>query len=384
MSAALLLFWGSVALLFYIYAGYPIFVAARARLFPRPVRRGVFRGRYTVLISCHNEAVHISAKLKSLLAQTAVDRMDEILVGVDGATDETAALARAVGDPRIIVHVFPERRGKPAVLNDLIPHVRSEAVVMTDARQRVDPSAIERLLECLHDPEVGVVSGELEFEAPAAATTTARGMGVYWRYEKFIRNCEGQSASVPGATGALYAIRRELLRPIPPKTLLDDVAYPMQAVMAGSRCVFEAGARVYDKPSADSAQESTRKRRTIAGVFQLMRLYPEWLNPRRNPIWLNYFSHKVLRLASPWLLMIAFAANIKLARGYSYDALLAGQITFYIIALAGHFLAPRGWCGHLLSAPAFFVALNLTIISASWDAIQGRYKVAWKRAVETV
>ena len=76
-------------------------------------------------------------------------------------------------------------------------------------------------------------------------------------------------ASVPGATGAFYAIRKELFQPISTQTLLDDVQIPMQAVINKKRCIFEPGAVIYDKPSQSTKQESIRKRRTIAGAAQL-------------------------------------------------------------------------------------------------------------------
>lgn len=381
MSAAAVAFWSSVLLLGYIYIGYPLLIAARARLFPKPVRRGPFNGRYCVLLACYNEAANIRAKLESLLAQHAVAQLDHIHVGIDGATDGTAAAARALGDPRIVVHEFSIRRGKPAVINDLLAHAQSEILVLTDARQRVDSMAVERLLACFHDPDVGVVSGELVFEGEGE-TATGQGMGMYWKYEKWIRNNEGVAGSVPGATGALYAIRRKLLKPIPSDTLLDDVAYPMQAVMAGRRCVFEGGALVFDRPSRDPIQESVRKRRTIAGVFQLMRMFPDWLNPLRNPIWGVYVSHKVLRLASPWLLAAALAANLALADRPFYAGILAGQAIFYLAGLVGWVGHPGGALGRCVAGPMLFLTLNITTLAATWDAFRGRFQVAWRRSSE--
>lgn len=379
MSAALVVFWSAVLLLAYIYVGYPLMVAARARMFPKPIRRGAFHGRYSVLLACYNEEANIRRKLESLLAQTVVAQLDKIHVGIDGATDRTAEEARALGDPRIVVHEYLSRRGKPSVINDLLLFAQSEIVVMTDARQRVDSTAVDRLLACFHDPDVGVVSGELVFEGEGHSAT-GQGMGLYWAYEKWIRNNEGLTGSVPGATGALYAIRRSLLKPIPPDTLLDDVAYPMQAVMAGRRCVFEGGAMVFDRPSQDPIQESVRKRRTIAGVFQLIRMFPAWLNPFQNPIWGTYISHKVLRLASPWLLCASFVSNIFLAERHLYVLLLAGQIMFYLAGLIGFIRHFGGNLGRCLAGPMLFIALNITTVAATWDAWRGRFHVTWKRS----
>ena len=202
-------------------------------------------------------------------------------------------------------------------------------------------------------------------------------MDTYWRYEKWIRNAEGRVHSVPGATGALYAIRRSLFKPIPPETILDDVAIPMQAVVTGMRCIFEQGARVYDKPSSTAGQESVRKRRTIAGVAQLIGLYPEWLLPWKNPIWLAFLSHKVLRLLSPIFMLNLLIINVMLHSVSLYQLVGIGQIFFYGAAIGGWVANRKGLRSRILGIPLMFVALNISTLYALWDAIRGRYRVVW-------
>lgn len=383
MTAAEIGFWLAACVVTQIYIGYPVGVALRARWAARPVKKGPFAGRFDVLIACHGEEAKLAAKLDSVMRQTAASHLGTIFVGLDGAAAIPSEMAGWAAHPQVRVIPFPERRGKPAVLNDLMPRSDADIVVMADARQRLAPDAVERLLSCFHDPSVGVVSGELVFEAEGAASVTGQGMGVYWRYEKWIRNNEGRVGSVPGATGALYAIRRSHLRPIPPQTLLDDVAIPMQAVVAGGRCLFEEGAHVFDAPSRDARQESIRKRRTIAGVAQLCHLYPDWLNPFRNPAWAAFFFHKVLRLASPVALAVLAIAPWWLLEKQIYSTLLVAQGVFYAVAFAGWLreFAGRPLSG-VLSAPMLFTALNLTTCLALGDAMRGRYRVTWKRSAE--
>jgi len=383
MTAAEIGFWFAACVVAQIYVGYPVGVALRARWAARLVKKGPFAGRFDVLIACHGEEAKLAAKLDSVMRQTTASQLGTIFVGLDGAAAVPAVLAGWAVHPRVRVIPFPERRGKPAVLNDLMPRSEADIVVMADARQRLAPDAVERLLSCFHDLSVGVVSGELVFEAEGAASVTGQGMGVYWRYEKWIRNNEGRVGSVPGATGALYAIRRALLRPIPLHTLLDDVAIPMQAIMAGGRCIFEEGAHVFDAPSRDARQESIRKRRTIAGVAQLCHLYPDWLNPFRKPAWAAFFFHKVLRLASPVALAVLAIAPWWLLEKQIYSTMLIAQGAFYTFALVGWLceLAGRPLSG-VLSAPMLFTALNLTTVLALGDAVRGRYRVTWKRSAE--
>jgi poly-beta-1,6-N-acetyl-D-glucosamine synthase len=377
----IVLFWVCVAGLFYIYLGYPLLAGLLAKLRARPVQRAPYGGSVSVLIVACNEAAVLPRKIRSLLASEAQAQIGEIVVASDGSTDETAQSVAAVAEPRVRLVAFPARRGKASVLNEVFPQCRHEIVVLTDARQEVHPRALGALLSNFADESVGVVSGELVFREEGIGTASARGMDVYWSYEKFIRKSEAAFGSVPGATGALYAIRKKLFHPIPPATLLDDVLIPMQAVARGFRCVFEEGACVYDDVTQDYRAESRRKRRTIAGIAQLMRLCPRWLLPWANPIWLQFVSHKIARLFSPFLLFALLASNVLLARsaGTPYRALLWGQMGFYAVAAAGWFCSAAGWCIPGVSAPFVFVRLNVTTFLALLDAFRGRFNPAWQR-----
>lgn len=372
-----IIFWLSLAGILYTYAGYPLLLAALARCFPRPVRKEPVTLSYSVLFAVHNEAARLPIKLKSLLSARGTENLLEILIGSDGSTDDPVAAAASTGDPRVKVIAFPQSRGKPAVLNDLMAQARGDIVVLMDARQEADPGVFDALLPNFADARVGVVSGELVFRSPA--TATGQGMDTYWRYEKFLRRNEGRFRSVPGATGAVYAIRRSLLHPIPPETLVDDMAIPLQAVRAGYRCIFEGGAVVYDDPSQRLDQESARKRRTLAGNIQMVQMFPWLLHPIRNPIWFEFVSHKLMRLAVPLLMIVALAGNLWLVGEPLYNILLAAQLAFYALAAAGALAAALGRRGGLLAVPYLFVSLQAVTLLALWDAARGRYQVRWTR-----
>ena len=373
-------FWISAVCLVHIYLGYPVLAFLAARLRPRPVRKQAFDRTFSVVVVAWNEEKRIAAKLASILGSGISDRILDLLVASDGSTDRTAAAARAVADPRIRVIEYPARRGKAATLNDAVPECRGEIVVLTDARQELDPNALGNLLAAFADERVGVVSGELVFRRGEGDTAAAQGIGAYWSYEKFIRKQESRFGSVPGATGALYAIRRELFKPIPTDSLLVDVVIPMQPVLRGFRCVFEETAWIYDTPSQLPSQEAVRKRRTIAGNAQLIQLYPGWLLPWRNPIWFQYVSHKMGRLLSPFLLLGCVFSNILLLRQFPYAILGAMQGVLYLAALAGWFLQRGGDRSRsLFAVPFMFVSLNAVTLFGVWDAIRGRTDARWFR-----
>jgi hypothetical protein len=132
-------------------------------------------------------------------------------------------------------------------------------------------------------------------------------VGLYWRYEKWIRRQLSSLDSIPGATGCIYAMRRSLARPMPEDTLVDDMYLPLGAFFAGYRVIMDESARAYDYPT-QLASEFRRKVRTLAGVYQVMRQYPELLGPR-NRMWIHFTSHKLARLLMPWALIAAAIAT---------------------------------------------------------------------------
>ena len=379
-------FWLSLAGIVYIFAGYPILIGFLSRLFPADDRRtGERPASISVLIAAGNEAHRLPKKLGSLLAANGAEQITEVVIGSDGSTDDTVSVLQSYDDERVRVVAFDERRGKSAVLADLIPELIGEIVILTDARQNVSEDAVRSLLDRFQDPQIGVVSGELVFRSEDASTA-AEGVGFYWTYEKFLRKAEARFRSVPGATGALYAVRRSCLKAPPADAILDDVAIPMLAVEQGYRCVFEPGAVAYDAPSKSTGQESIRKRRTIAGVVQLVREHPRWMIPRviwakGNPIWWEFVSHKVARLAAPPLLVVTLFANVALATDSRfYAGLLICQVAFYLAAVFGTLSQTLGIRIRALAPMMMFVALNWTTVLALIDASRGRFQAAWKRA----
>ena len=154
----------------------------------------------------------------------------------------------------------------------------------------------------------------------------------------------------------------------------------MKIVTQGYRCVFEPRAIAWDTPSQSLGRESVRKRRTIAGAAQLVVNHPSWLVPWNNPIWLEFVSHKLLRLASPFLLLVVLVTNYALVSTHLlYAGLLFGQVAFYYTAFAGWMCQRIGQPSVLFGLQLTFMTLNLTTLAALWDAARGRFRVTWQR-----
>lgn len=372
------LFWISVVLLAYVYLGYPMLLWLRAALHARPSASRRFEPTLSLLVVAYNEADYIQERLENLLAlDYPRDRLDIVLAS-DGSTDRTVELAQRYRPFGIRVVAFSARRGKSAVLNDLIPRARGDIVVLADARQRFEPDALRALATHFADPKVGAVSGELIL-THAADSAVGQGVGFYWRYEKFIRRNESRVDSTTGTTGAIYAIRRGLFEPFPQDTLLDDVLIPMRIVRRGYRVLFEPTARAYEQAAATADREFARKVRTLAGNFQLFVREPWLLNPFLNRIWWQTISHKVGRLLGPCCLGVALAANLLLLSQPFYRWTFVAQALFYAAAAAGYLLRNANIKILILNVPYLFCLLNWAVVAGFFRFVNGRQRVTWER-----
>jgi cellulose synthase/poly-beta-1,6-N-acetylglucosamine synthase-like glycosyltransferase len=335
------IFWASAAVVLYVYMGYPVLLLVWSRLRPRPVHTHVDEPPVSVIIAVRDEAEPLERKIANLRSLDYPASHLQIVVVSDGHNRETAAVLRRHAG--VVDAIYVGRGGKAQALNAGVEAARHDILVFADVRQRFDRRALHGLVAPLADRTVGGVSGELvlDVETGDGSADIGEGMGGYWRYEKWLRRQESAIGSTMGATGAIYALRRSLWRPLPADTILDDVLAPMRAVLAASRVVFSSEALAFD-PVAPSAVELRRKIRTLAGNYQILRLEPRLLNPFRNPVWIQYMSHKVGRLLVPYALMALFLSSAVLAtRSPFYALAFAAQVLFYGLAAYGAWLSRR-------------------------------------------
>lgn len=359
------------------YAGYPLVMALLA--YARPRHPMVIDGRPTidVLLVVHNAGGMLKDKVKNLLEQDYPRDRFRVNIFCDGCEDDTEQVARGLEGPYVRVYANVLRRGKSACIADALPRMDAELVTFTDVRQPLHTAALRRLAAALGDPEVGVASGELVLRA---ATGYGRGIDAYWRYEKLLRRLETASGSIIGVTGALYAAKRTLLRPPPAGIILDDMWIPLAVAEAGQRIIFVPGAIAYDAGARDSASEEHRKRRTLAGNYQLLHRWPRLAIPGGHPLALRLWGHKWLRLVAPWCLLAMLVANLLLlASGEGkWYAMLAIQLAGYGLALAGRYwpnLATHFMPARLCSA---FLSLNLSALMAFFDYIRNPRAYLWR------
>lgn len=353
-------FLASVLFCVYTIGVYPLLLALRARWRPRPVVRGDSPMHVSVILPVFNGERWIDAKLKSLLALNYPPELVEILVVSDGSTDATDSIvADYAGKGN--VHLLPIRRqGKAVAINAALACAKGEILFFTDVRQLLHPDSLRNLIACFADPTVGVVSGELVIRDSAGIEEAS--VGLYWKYEKWIREQLSRVDSVMGATGCIYAMRQKLATRLPKGTLVDDMYLPLGAFFQGYRIILENSALAYDYPTQLSS-EFRRKVRTLAGVYQIIGQYPALLGPS-NRMWIHFLSHKLARLGLPYALIAAVVASFYLP-GRLEVAALSGQALFYLVAFADYLLPSRNPLKRITSPVRTFMVL----MAASFCAV---------------
>jgi poly-beta-1,6-N-acetyl-D-glucosamine synthase len=369
-------FWIAAVFVVYPYALYPVLAWGLARLRGRPIRALIPAPRsVSVVVAAYNEEENIARRLDEMTALlVAAELNSEVILVTDGATDATAPAARAHPSSMVRVVELQERVGKAAALSEGCAAAVHEILVFADVRQNWAVDALPRMLSNFMDPAVGAVSGDLIVQRSAGVLG---GVSLYWRFEKWLRRQESWFWSGVGATGAVSAVRRELFRPIPRGMILDDVYWPLQVAFQGYRVVHDDKAHAFDCLPERTRDEFRRKVRTLSGCLQLAARLPAVLSPRRNPVWLQFVSHKLLRLSAPWGLLALFVTSL-LATGPFYRTVFVCQAVCYTAALLGLWTPLGRW--RPFSAAASFLVLNSAAWVAFWVWAAGRTESAWVKA----
>ncbi len=327
MNLPVIIFASSAAFFLYVLIGYPAALAVWSRLRSKPIRKEFVPHSISIIVPVRNGVNWIEQKIHSLLASDYPSDLLDILIVSDGSGDGTNELVQIYPDPRVRLLALPAG-GKANAVNRGLEQVSSEIVVLTDVRQPFDPQALRKLISCFADPAVGVVTGELVIRE--GSTQAEANTGLYWKYEKWIRRNLNRVDAMLGATGSIYAVRREAVEPMPADILLDDVYLPFVAVSRGFRIYFEDQAKAYDLPTSLKS-EFRRKVRTQAGVYQIIRYFPSLLWPG-NHRFIHFVSHKFGRLLLPFALILMALSSCGLPEPWRILALFA-QGAFYLAAL---------------------------------------------------
>jgi cellulose synthase/poly-beta-1,6-N-acetylglucosamine synthase-like glycosyltransferase len=374
----LVLLFMSGAAVVWVYAGYPMLLLLLARTRPRPRDRRPTHERVTVIVAAHNEAGVIGAKVANVLSTRYPRSLVEVVVASDGSTDGTTEAARRAGAHRVLD--LP-RVGKITALNAGVEAASGEVLVFTDADSLLRPDTLDELMANFADPAVGGVSANEVSGIQADSSGVARGEGLYWRYDQWIKRLEDKVGSAVSASGRLYAVRRSLFRPSTVTDGNDDFVISTQVLKAGRRLAFDKHTIVLVDSPDDGTAELRRKvrlmNRGLRAAFSLGKLLLPW---RGGFYCVQVLSHKVLRWLVPFFLLTAFAASIWLTTSSAVWLLVLGpQIAFYALALVGWAGRTQAWGrARPVWIPYYFCLVNAGAAIAALAVLRGLRFEKWE------
>ena len=363
----------SLVALAMIWGGYPVAVRALGALQREPaLAPEAASPAVSVIIATHDETAAINARIDDVLLTLYPANRIEVIVALDSARARATTAALRRSDTRVTILLGDAPGGKALALNAAVRMAQHEFLVFTDTAQRFEPSAIGELVAQFRDPRIGATSGMLELGGSGRLLNFAER---YWLYERWLRQWEARLHSSVGVTGAIYAMRRALWEDLPPALILDDLYGPMRLVLQGWRVGFTERALAHDARQFEAADEYRRKVRTLTGVIQVCAWLPGALNPIRNPIWLQFVFHKLLRLATPYLtLFVAIAAvytAVAAVAASPYSMRIFGAFAVLIVLLS----LVRRVRLVVRAQIAWGVALQSSIVVATVNGVRGRWDV---------
>ncbi len=372
------IFFVSAALVVYVYAGYPLLLAAVSRRRTRTRRDEDHRPTVSLVIAAHDEEAVLREKLDNSLAlEYPRDRL-QIVVASDGSRDRTNAIAAEYADRGVILHDIRPRGGKTRALNIAIPKTSGEILILSDANAMYRPDAVRRLVRHFADPTVGAVSGDVR--VVDSADTYAASEGLYYRYERHLQRLESRLGSIIGADGAMYALRRSAYAQVPDTVVVDDFVISMNVACGGLRVIYDPEAVAIESGTGTSREEFGRKVRIVAGGFQAL-LSGQGVPGHRDP-WLlwSYVSHKLLRWLMPIVLMAVFLSSAALAGTHAlFLAAFAAQALFYAAAILRWAGVPGFTNGRGSAVPYYFCLVNGAALAGLWRALTRSQPATWQR-----
>lgn len=369
-----------VLVVVYVYAIYPAVLTLIAAWRSRRPSAGTEAEPLSIsLVVCaHNEERNISAKAANCIAlEYSRDRL-EIVVASDGSTDNTVARALRASPPVRVVE-FKKRRGKTAVLNDVLPTLTGDIIVHTDANSELAGDALLELVKPFSDPLIGCVVGRLAFLNPDDPTVST-GEGLYWRYEDSIKRAESQLGVLVAANGGIYALRKTLITAVP-QHIASDAVDPLLVASHGYRVCYQPTAVAYETASESYGDEFRRKVRIVTRGFAAFTYLRGMLVPLNPRLAIALISHKLLRWVIPWILISLLVACLMPQAPHWAHVAGWAQVALYALGVLGLLGGSKARRIRPIGIASYFCLVNAAAAYASLKALTGFKYSTWERGL---
>lgn len=373
-EVALFALWICLAIIGYVYFGYPIILATLSSINKKRILQQKTALTVTLLIPAHNEEVVIEEKIKnSLSLDYPRDRL-KIVIASDGSVDRTNEIVNKYKEQGIELLAFSPRSGKMATLNRAMKTIDTEIVVFSDANVMYQNNAVQKLIRNFGDNAVGAVSGDVILINDN--DSYGGGERLYYKYERFIQTKESELESIVGVDGAMYAIRRSLYIPPSNNIILDDFVISMNIASQGYRVIYEPEAVGFERSPGSVNEDFHRKTRIIAGGIQALKQREGLPKIHQKILLFEYISHKLLRWFIPIFAIILFLANLSLVQhSQFYTIIFILQAGFYLSAFVGSVISE---CNRITSVPFYFCMVNAAAIVGIYKGFLDKQKTMWQ------
>jgi cellulose synthase/poly-beta-1,6-N-acetylglucosamine synthase-like glycosyltransferase len=377
-TVAAILFFLSLGLILYTYAGYPVLLYFMSRIFGRDVRKAEITPSLSIIIAAYNEERDIARKLDETLALDYPQEKMEIIVASDCSSDRTDEIVRSYAGRGVILHRRPQRRGKTSAQNHAVQIATGEILIFSDATTWYEKDALRKIVRGFADPEVGAVTGNVVY-VDRSASDVGLGARSYWGYEFFLKQCESRLSSLLGVCGCLYAVRRSSYVPLD-EDMSSDFVIASEIYRQGQRTVYDPEAVSCEDTNKRGREEFWMRVRIIEQTMSALQRYRQLLNPFRHSLFAwQMISHKVMRYIVPFLLILAFEINaILFNAGEFYQWAFLAQVFFYSLTVLGWAAEKLRMKLGPLAIPYYFTLSNAASLVAFVKFLRGQTHVTWE------
>lgn len=379
------IFWFFFGILLYTYFGYPVLLFIIHTVASYKDRYATVKDRdklsnVSVIVAAYNEQDSISTKIENTLRLNYPNGIVEMIVVSDCSNDMTDEIVKRYADKNVKLARLSIRSGKTAAQNVGARISTGEILVFSDATTIFDKGALTYLLRHFEDERVGCVGGRLVFVSPKKETAKLYDKNLYEKLEEHIRTYESDIKTTFGIDGCIYAVRKNLYRPLD-ETLTSDFVIPLTLIKEGLKVVYEKKALAFEELPIKYGYELKRKIRTVRVGITGLYFMRSLLNPIRFGIWIPFslISHKILRWCSPFALSGLLFSNAFLIGNTFYRNIFLLQIAFYLFAFFGYTLA-RGRLPKFVSIPLYFCILNIAALFGFFEFLKGKRTEVWETA----
>lgn len=233
-----LIYFSSFLILFWVYAGYLLFLLSLKKK-PSSKKRVKGKLKVTVLVPCLNEETMIREKVKNLFSLNYEDNLLDFVFVDGGSEDKTLEYLKEIKDKRL--KIFKTKlRNKIGQINAALPSIHSEIVVISDVDTFLDKNALLAIVEEFKQRKVAVVGAFVEPRKPIVIEK------VYWIKQNQIRLLESKKNASSIVIANCYGFRKNLLKKFPKDTIADDVYIAFWAHKKGLKTIYCKRAMAYE------------------------------------------------------------------------------------------------------------------------------------------